>query len=46
MLGLVLGLGSSVIGIGLGLGSSALGLGLGLLLSDATIKRDVRRLGD
>lgn len=46
MLGLVLGLGSSVIGIGLGLGSSALGIGLGLLLSDATIKRDVRRLDD
>ena len=40
MLGLALGLGAAVFSIGL----SVLGLGVGLLLSDATIKHDVRRL--
>ena len=44
MLGLIFGLGSTAIGLGLGLGSSVLGIGLGVLLSDATVKRDVRTL--
>lgn len=42
MLGLLVGLGAGAVGIGVG----AVGLGLGLLLSDARIKRDVRRLAN
>jgi hypothetical protein len=40
MLGLAIGLGAAVASLGL----SALGLGVGLLLSDASVKHDVRRL--
>lgn len=40
MLGLALGLGGAAVGIGLGL----LGAGAGILLSDATIKYDIREL--
>lgn len=40
MLGLALGLGGAAVGIGIGL----LGAGVGILLSDSTIKYDIREL--